>query len=55
MTIRFSLPVTMTEGSTTLLGATTLDATGKATCVTSTLLAGANPLKLTYSGDTNYF
>jgi hypothetical protein len=54
MTKRFRLPVTLTEGSTTLLGATKLDATGKATCVTSTLPTGFNTLKLTYSGDTNY-
>jgi len=55
MTKRFWLPATLTEGNTTHLGATTLDATGKATCVTSTLPAGANTLKLNYSGDTNYF
>ena len=41
------------EGCTTLLGATTLDATGKATYVTSTVPAGANTLTLNYSGDTN--
>jgi hypothetical protein len=55
MTKRFRLPVTLTEGSTTLLGATTLDATDKATCVISTLPKGSNTLTLTYSGDTNYF
>ena len=53
MTKRFRLPVTLTEGSTTLLGATTLDATGKATYVTPTVPAGANTLTLNYSGDTN--
>ena len=54
MTDRFYLPVMLTE-STTLLGATTLDATGKATYVTPTVPAGANTLALNYSGDTNDF
>jgi MBG domain (YGX type)/Bacterial Ig-like domain (group 3)/FG-GAP-like repeat len=47
--------VTLTEGGTTLLPATALNGSGQATYTTSTLPAGVNTLKLTYSGDTNYF
>ena len=47
--------VTFTEGGTTLLPTTALNGSGQATYTTSTLPVGANTLKLTYSGDTNYF
>jgi len=47
--------VTLTLGGTTLLPATVLNSSGQATYTTSNLPAGANTLKLNYSGDTNYF
>jgi hypothetical protein len=45
--------VTFSNGST-LLGTSTLNASGIATLVTSSLSAGANQITATYSGDVNY-
>jgi hypothetical protein len=47
--------VTLTKGGTTLLGSTSLSASGTATYTTSTLPVGVDTLQLNYSGDTNYF
>jgi hypothetical protein len=47
--------VTLTKGGTTLLGSTSLSASGTATYTTPTLSVGVDTLQLNYSGDTNYF
>jgi hypothetical protein len=46
--------VTLTDGATTLLSATTLQANGIQTVTTSILSAGSHTLNLTYSGDANF-
>jgi len=46
--------VTLTDGATTLLSATALQANGIQTVTTSALSAGSHTLNLTYSGDANF-
>jgi len=48
--------VNFTANGTTITGceAVSIDATGKATCTTSTLAAGSDPITATYSGDSNF-